>query len=169
MWFITLIFVLCSLRCDREYQIMYCKTRLRIETVKQIKIWGSRKLWKFLEWNDLKKINYLIFNVISDDINSALMRRSCHIQSVEIEVFKSWVSFQFTSEKKSDLKEVEITLKYWALKLPQNATFSRNFFFSWKLKENKDSKFNKNVKFRHQFQHIEYDMIRALNKTLLWY
>ena len=29
-----------------------------------------------------------------------------------------------------------------SLKVPQNAKFSHSFFFSWKLKENKDSKFN---------------------------
>ena len=33
------------------------------------------------------------------------------------------------------------------------------YFFSWKLKENKDSKFDKNSKIRRYFQHFEYDMI----------
>ena len=34
-------------------------------------------------------------------------------------------------------------------------------FFSWKLKENKDSKFNKNFNIRRQFQHTEHYMIWA--------
>jgi hypothetical protein len=31
------------------------------------------------------------------------------------------------------------------MKVPQNAKFSWSFFFSWKLKENKDSKFDSNI------------------------
>ena len=38
------------------------------------------------------------------------------------------------------------------------------FFFNWKLKENKDSIFDENFNIRHQFQHFEYDMIRTLDE-----
>ena len=52
-----------------------------------------RKFWNEIG-NDLKKINDLIFNVISDEMNRELMCGSCHIPSVEIGVeFQIFVFF----------------------------------------------------------------------------
>ena len=98
--------------------------------------------------------------------------------NIEIVVqFWIFVFFLIFSWKKSDLKELLITLvDHWSyisfelrhlnsLKVSQILKLCCSFFLSWKLRENKDSKFVKNFNIRCQFQHFEYDMILALEKN----
>ena len=96
------------------------------------------------------------FNVIFEVLKLAL--------NIEIVIeFWIFVFFQFSAEKKTDLKKYKSllyrfswgTLIAWRYPKMQNLVA---VFFSWKLKENEDSKFEKNFNIRRQFKHSEYDM-----------
>ena len=108
------------------------------------------------------------------------MCRSSHIRSVELgdeywsfrPILKHWFLFNFQLKKIRYKKSTNHS--YWALKLYvfwvkvliasrcPKCKIQSQFFFSWKLKENKDSKFNENFNIVHQLQHFEYDMIHAI-------